>query len=575
MKRIRNAILAVGVAAASVAIGTAGGATTATVPGGDWLGFGRTSDNMRHSPLTDISPANVAQLGRVYTDDFKKIDPSVKIGEQSYPVAIDGQLYVTTNDDNVFRIDGATGQVVWHFKPSDSGVFKNFGIVANRGVAFCDGKLFLLTLDMHINSLDPADGHLIKRVTIAHDVSGAGSNYGYSETSAPICADHRVVFGAAGSEYGTRGFVMAYTTDPRPAWPSPYWTIPPEQQSWRAASRIVGGGNVWTPVTDRRLDRHRVLRDRLGDAALLPVVRPGPNPRTDSLIAVDLKTGQTKWWQQLITGNQWSYDVAQPPLVYDGKVGGKTRHVVSVASMEGVWYAFDAATGKPFYQRVKVIDRVEHPSLQPGKPVDVYPSSLGGLNYSPASYDPTTDYVFNAAAETAAQLVQAQLTPAQKRNKFILGDVFLGVQNGNFGTALAGLARPRLDQRHRRRHRPARLEVRDARARARRRDHDRVRSRLRGWRRRRPARVRPRRPGTSCGRSRPARRSRRARRCSPQAARSTWPSRSAARRRPRTAARRRSSRSSRSAARRPSRPDRSSPRSGRRPVRRSRRTARS
>ena len=167
-------------------------------------------------------------------------------------------------------------------------------------------------------------------------------------------------------------------------------------------------------------------------------MRPGTNPRTDSLIAVDLQTGQTKWWQQLIAGNQWSYDVSQPPLVYDGKVGGKTQHVVSVASMEGVWFAFDAATGKPFYQRVKVIDRVEHPALQPGKPVTIYPASIGGLNYSPASYDPSTNYVFNAAAETAAQLVQTELTPAQKRNKFILGSVFLGVQNGNFGSELAG-----------------------------------------------------------------------------------------------------------------------------------------
>ena len=242
---------------------------------------------------------------------------------------------------------------------------------------------------MHINELSPADGHLIKRVTIAHDVPGAGSNYGYSETSAPICANHRVVFGAAGSEYGTRGFVMAYTTNLVPAWPSPYWTIPPEQQSWRAASRIVGGGNVWTPVTDRRGDATPCSSERAPRRrSTFPSVRPGPNPRTDSLIAVDLKTGKTKWWQQLISGNQWSYDVSQPPLVYDGKVGGKTHHIVSVATMEGVWFAFDAATGKPFYQRVKVIDRVEHPSLQPGKPVTIYPSSIGGLNYSPASYDP-------------------------------------------------------------------------------------------------------------------------------------------------------------------------------------------
>ena len=124
-----------------------------------------------------------------------------------------------------------------------------------------------------------------------------------------------------------------------------------------------------------------------------------------------------KWWQQLIAGNQWSYDVSQPPLVYNGKVGGKMHRVVSVATMEGVWFAFDAKTGAPFYQRVKVIDRVEHPALQPGKPVTVFPVQLGGLNYSPASYDPATDYVFNAAAETAAVEVQTKLTPTQKKQQ--------------------------------------------------------------------------------------------------------------------------------------------------------------
>ena len=465
MRWIRLATLATLVAAVAVTVGISSGATAGSDP--RWRLAGLRSNARQHAALAaygDHARERRAARPRVHGRLSRRSIPTIKIGEQSYPVAVDGQLYVTSNDDNVFRIDGATGKIVWQYKPGDTGVFKNFGIVANRGVAYCDGKLFLLTLDMHINELSPVDGHLIKRVTIAKDVPGAGSNYGYSETSAPICADHRVIFGAAGSEYGTRGFVMAYTTNLTPAWPSPYWTIPPEQQDWRSQSRIAGGGNVWTPVTvDTSTD---TVFFGTGSATPLyfPSVRPGPNPRTDSLIAVDLKTGLTKWWQQLISGNQWSYDVAQPPLVYDGKVGGKTHHIVSVATMEGVWFAFDANTGKPFYQRVKVIDRVEHPSLQPGQAVTIYPSSIGGLNYSPASYDPATNYVYNAAAETAAQLVQTQLTPAQKRDKFVLGDVFLGVQNGNFGTALAGLARSWLDQRDRRRHRPAGLEVRDARA---------------------------------------------------------------------------------------------------------------
>ena len=223
-----------------------------------------------------------------------------------------------------------------------------------------------------------------------------------------------------------------------------------------------------------------------------PSVRPGPNPRTDSLIAVDLKTGKTKWWQQLISGNQWSYDVAQPPLVYDGKVGGKTHHIVSVASMEGVWFAFDATTGKPFYQRVKVIDRVEHPSLQPGKPVTIYPSSIGGLNYSPASYDPTTNYVFNAAAETAvaaragaadaraeAQQVRARRRLPRRRERQ------LRHRARRAGTTTARSARSTSNTGQRvwkfLTPEPERGGV----------DDDGVRARLRGRRRRQPARVRP------------------------------------------------------------------------------------
>ena len=74
------------------------------------------------------------------TSTSSRIDPDVRRGQQSYPLAIDGQLYVTTNDDNVFALDGATGKVIWQYKPPNSGIFKNFGIVANRGLAYCDGR---------------------------------------------------------------------------------------------------------------------------------------------------------------------------------------------------------------------------------------------------------------------------------------------------------------------------------------------------------------------------------------------------------------------------------------------------
>ncbi len=430
------AAASLGVAAVAFVAGAAPGGIAAA--DGDWTSFGRTPTNDRHSPLTQITPANVSDLAKAYTVDFQKLDSDVRRGQQSYPLAIGGKLYVTTNDDNVFALDGATGKVLWQYKPPNSALFKNFGIVANRGLAYCDGRLFIAQLDMKLVALRPSDGKVLDVVSVSQDVWNASTNYGYSETSAPICANHRVLVGAAGSEYGIRGFVMAYTTELRPAWPSASWTIPPDLQSWRRTSRVVGGGAVWTPVTVD--SRTNTVYFGTGSATPLyfRALRPGVNPRTDALVAVDLTTGRLKWWQQLVAGNQWAYDVSQPPLVYRGKVGGAVHNVVSVATMEGVWFAFDADTGRPFHERVKVIDRVEHPPLRPGEPVTVFPSSLGGLNYSPASYDPKTNYVFNAAAETAAVLIQQKLTPTQKRRKLLLGDVYLGLENGNFGAALAG-----------------------------------------------------------------------------------------------------------------------------------------
>ena len=64
-------------------------------------------------------------------------------------------------------MNGATGAMLWHYTPDNIATFKNYGIVANRGVSYCDGKLFLLTLDMTLVSLDPATG-------ISSDASRSG-----------------------------------------------------------------------------------------------------------------------------------------------------------------------------------------------------------------------------------------------------------------------------------------------------------------------------------------------------------------------------------------------------------------
>ena len=153
---------------------------------------------------------------------------------------------MTTNDANVFAINGATGKILWQHKPRNSALFKNFGVAANRGLAFCGGKLFILQLDMKVIALRPSDGEVVGELAISQDVQNASVAYGYSETSAPICANGKLIFGAAGSERGNRGFVMAYTTDLKPAWPTPFWTIPP------TCSRGAGRRGSWAAAPSGR-----------------------------------------------------------------------------------------------------------------------------------------------------------------------------------------------------------------------------------------------------------------------------------------------------------------------------------
>jgi glucose dehydrogenase len=74
-------------------------AAGSTAPGDvGWGGWGNTPDNVRYSSLTQISKGNIDQLGRIFTLNFRSLDPIARLGEQSYPVVIGIRIYVTTGE---------------------------------------------------------------------------------------------------------------------------------------------------------------------------------------------------------------------------------------------------------------------------------------------------------------------------------------------------------------------------------------------------------------------------------------------------------------------------------------------
>lgn len=406
-------------------------------PTGEWTTFGYDLEQTRHTSLAQITKDNVRNLGRAWSVDFQDQDKTIPGGQEGYPLVISGTVYVSTSFDHAFALDATTGRVKWHFSPGEIGKFHNFGLNFNRGLAYCDNTLYMLTLDMRIMAIDAGSGTLVKSINIADTIPEARTEYGYYETAAPICYDGTLLIGSSGGDNGFRGFVMAYNAkDLTPAWPNPYWTVPPTNQDWRSQGVFHGGGAVWMPVSIDTTSGTAYFSVGNPSPDFYPELRPGNNPKTNSVIAVDVKTGQEKWWKQQQAGDQWDYDTSTPPMVFTGQVNGQPRRVVAVGNKAGHWFLYDAQTGDPIYESVKVLDTDNHQPLQPGKAVEAFPSSLGGFNYGPMSYDPGTNYAIITTVESKTILVQARSAEEVDKAR-ARGDVDTGTLNG-FGTTPLG-----------------------------------------------------------------------------------------------------------------------------------------
>ena len=201
------------------------------------------------------------------------------------------------------------------------------------------------------------------------------------------------LMGAAGSEYGIRGFVMALAHEPHAGVGEPVLDDP-------AAADRVAQARAGSSAAARSGRRSRSTRRRTPSTSAparrrrstSPSLRPGPAPRTDSLIAVDLITGTP----EVVAAADGPQRVGVRHRAAAARLHREGRRASGAASSRSRrWKASGSPTTREPARRStsasRCIDRVEHPSLKPGQPVAVFPAAIGGLNYSPASYDPATN----------------------------------------------------------------------------------------------------------------------------------------------------------------------------------------
>jgi alcohol dehydrogenase (cytochrome c) len=394
----------------------------------DWKTFGYDYQQTRNVPIDQVTKDNVKDLGVAWQVDYQKIDSAIPGGTQNFPIEVDGAVYTTTSYDHVFAFDAVSGKQLWHWKPESMGTFKNFGLNVNRGVAVGDGKVFVLTLDCTLVAIDQKTGKTLKTIKLSDTIPGVTGEAGYYETTAPVFYNGNVYIGSSGGDNGIRGFFAAYkSSDLTPAWDQPFYTIPPKGQDWLKDNKFQGGGAVWMPGT---IDTEtNIIYIATGNPApdFFGADRPGANPDTDSVVALDLKTGKKIWAKQEVSHDLWDYDAAASPMLLKTKLNGQDKKIVVEGGKNGQWYAWDAANGNVIYEGV-AFAKIDHKKPTPEGTL-VFPGSLGGENYAPEAFDPQTNYVLIPTVEQGMLVNAAKDTADVAKNNKAPGAV-------DFGTGL-------------------------------------------------------------------------------------------------------------------------------------------
>jgi quinoprotein glucose dehydrogenase len=424
---------------------------------GDWTHYTADVRGSRYVPLDQITPANFSKLEvawRFKTDNLGT-RPEYKL--EGTPLAIRGTVYATGGTRrSVVALDGGTGEIRWVYSLREG----NRAVVAprqlsGRGLSYwTDGReerILYVTTGYRLVSLDAKTGQ---------PTPGFGKNgildlkegvvYGNRQPidletgeiglhSTPTVTKDTVIVGSSFREGLTvkthnntkglvRGFdvrtgklLWTFNTIPRPGeFGNDTW----ENDSWA----VNGNTGVWTQITV----------DEDAGIAYLPVEdptsdlygghRPGNNLFSDSLVAVDVKTGQRKWHFQVAHHPIWDYDLSSAPLLADITADGRAIKAIALPTKEGYLYVFDRITGQPVWPI-------------PERPVPQ--STVPGEKTSPTQPIPTKPPAYSRTGVTEDDLID--FTPDLKRQglelakHYQLGPMFLPPVVSKASGALAAL----------------------------------------------------------------------------------------------------------------------------------------
>ncbi len=370
----------------------------------DWPSYNGHPGGNRYSTLDQIDKTNVARLAPKWTYPLAGASRL-----EVTPVVVDGVMYVTSANE-CHALDAGNGRRIWEYRrPRTKGLAGDAADNINRGVGVAGGRVFMVTDHAHIIALDRHTGALLWGTEMAD----WRENYG--ATSAPLTVGGLIVSGVSGGDEGARGFVAAFDqATGKEVWR--FWTVPkrgePGSETWQGKAIDHPCAATWlTGTYDRDLDTlywptGNPCPDYDGSE------RIGDNLYSDSILALDAKSGRLKWHFQYTPHDLWDWDAQQPPVLVDADWQGRPRRLVLHANRNGFFYVLDRTNGElllatPFVKKLtwaRGIGPDGRPVLNPGQEptpegTRVCPSVEGATNWFSTSFNPATGLYYVQALE--------------------------------------------------------------------------------------------------------------------------------------------------------------------------------
>ena len=352
---------------------------TPSLTAGDWPHYTGDMRGWKYSPLAQIDASNFSKLEVAWRFKTDAFGPRPEFKLEGTPVAVNGVLYTTAGTRrSVIALDGKTGELMWAHSLREG---KRAGVsprqLSGRGVSYWtdgrgDDRVVYVTTGYRLVELDAKSGSVVRSFGTDGVVDlKVGAVFGNRQPidletgeigvhSTPAIVKDTIIIGSSFREgatvsthNNTKGLVRAFdartgkllwtfNTIPRPGeFGNDTW----ENDSWA----VNGNTGVWTQIT---------ADEELG-LVYLPVEtptsdfygghRPGNNLFAESLVAVDLRTGQRKWHYQFVHHPLWNYDMSSAAMMADITVNGRTVKAVAVPSKQGFLWVLDRATGQPVW----------------------------------------------------------------------------------------------------------------------------------------------------------------------------------------------------------------------------------